>query len=103
MKIERKGQFSPWDIIAAAMAVLLLANFLLFGILCIAAIGMAFDPVLAFLTGVELLLGLVVLLPAKRLKVKKLWRRLLIAGVVCNALIVVFLCAAVILMLAAWR
>ncbi len=99
MKVERKGSFSLWDIMAAGLSVLLLGNFLLFGILCIADMGTAFDPVLAFLTGVELLLGLCLLLPAKRLGVKRLWRRLLIAGAVCNALIVVFFCTAVFLLL----
>ncbi len=103
MKVERKGVGGPWNIAAAVMAVFLLGNFLLFCGFCIFALGMAFDPTLAFLTGAELLLGLALVFLMRKKEVKKLWRRLLFAGIACNFLIIAFLCVTVFIMLAVWQ
>lgn len=102
MKAEQKRQFSLWDILAAGLSVWLLVNFLLFCVLLLISLETAFDPVLAFLTGVQLLLGLCLLFPAKRLQVRRPLRKLLLAGVICNALVVLFFCGTVFLLLSSW-
>lgn len=99
---EKKLLSSGWDIAAAVLSVLLLANFLGFLIVCFAAIGLAFDPVEFMITGIFLLLGIGFLPVAKRKCVSRLWKRLLWAGLIGNGLIVLFICVMFAVMLSVW-
>lgn len=103
MKGKRSVKMGPWDIAAAVLAVLLLANFLGFVIVCFVAIGLAFDPVEFMVTGIFLLLGILFLPLAKRKCGSRLWKRLLWAGVIANTLIVLFLCVLFMAMLSVWQ
>lgn len=91
-----------WDIVMAVLAVLLLANFLGFLIVCLAAIGLAFDPAAVMVTGIFLLLGVGFLPLAKRKCASRLWKRLLWAGLIGNGLIVLFLGVTFAVMLSVW-
>jgi len=102
VKEKKNAKMGPWDIAAAVLAVLLLANFLGFVIVCFVAIGLAFDPVEFMVTGIFLLLGILFLPLAKRKCGSRLWKRLLWAGVIADTLIVLFLCGVFAVMLAAW-
>lgn len=99
---EKKLFSSGWDIAEAVLAVLLLANFLGFVIVCLVAIGLAFDPVEFMITGIFLLLGILFLPLAKRKCSSRLWKRLLWAGLIGNGLIVLFICVMFAAMLSVW-
>ncbi len=103
MNKTEKIFLSPWDIASAVMAMLLLANFLVFAIVCAAAIEIAFDLVEMMVTGVLLLLGLILLPLARKYDRSKIWKRLLLAGVIGNGLIVLCFCAAFAVLIAAWQ
>ncbi len=103
MKEKRSVKMGPWDVAAAVAAGLLLTNFLVYVIVCAAAIGMAFDLVEIMVTGVLLLLGLVLLPLERKYGRSKLWKRLLLAGVIGNGLIVLCFCAVFVIMIAAWQ
>ncbi len=103
MKKRVSVKTGPWDIAAAVLSVLLLANFLGFLIVCLAAFGLAFDPAELMVTGVFLFLGIAFLPLAKRKCVSRLWKRLLWAGLIGNGLIVLFICVVFAVMLSVWQ
>ncbi len=102
MKRKKLGIASPWDIPAAVGAVLLFGNFAVFVALLITAMGRVFlEPVVAIVTAALLLAGILCHLVTRR-KTGKLWRRLLLAAIAANLLIVAFYVLATILMVLAW-
>ena len=102
MTMKKLGIKSRWDIAPAVLAVLLYGNFLVFLVLCAAAVGLVFlEPVVPVLTAVLLLLGIACHLATRR-RTSKLWRRLLLGSIAANFLIVVFFVIAVWVMMAAW-
>lgn len=103
MKERQSVKMGPWDIAAAVLSVLLLVNFLGFLITCIAAIGLALDPVGIMVTGIFLFLGMLFLPLAKRKCSSRLWKRLLWAGVIGNGLIILFFCVVFGAMLLMWQ
>lgn len=96
------GIETPWDIAAAVLFVLLAGNFLVSVVLAFTAMGLIFlEPAPAVATAALLLLGILCHLATRR-RTARLWRRLLLAGIAANFLIVAFFVLAAALMLAAW-
>lgn len=92
MKEQNSKKFTLADLVAAAASVVLGLNFIAFLILSLPAIGASFDPVLAIVTAILLIVGLIVRLILKRFEVSKLWRRILLGTIICNFLIIVVFC-----------
>ncbi len=91
MKEERRKMEKVMTVITAVLAVMLLAVFLVFCLMLFVDSSLPADgPVLGMFSGIVLLLGIAALLLIPKRKVSRLWRRLLIAGIVCNVLVILF-------------
>lgn len=97
------GIKTPWDIAPAVLSFLLYGNFVVFVVLCVAAIGLVFiEPAVAVATAILLLLGIACHFATRRRSVK-LWRRLLLGGIAANFLITAFYVLIFAMMLLAWQ
>lgn len=93
---------SAWDIAAGVVAGLLLLNFAVETVLFFAMTGVIFlNPGPAYTTAGLLLAGMLWYLAFGR-KLSKFWRRLLLAGILCNLALVAFFLLGVVAMTVAW-
>lgn len=93
---------SAWDIAAGVAAGLLLLNFIVETVLFFAMTGVIFlNPGPAYATAGLLLAGMLGYLAFGK-KFSKLWRRLLLAGVLCNLALVAFFLLGIVAMTVAW-
>lgn len=93
---------SAWDIASGIVAGLLLLNFIVETVLFFAMTGVVFlNPGPAYTTAGLLLAGMLGYLIFGR-KLSKLWRRLLLAGVLSNLALVAFFLLGVVAIAAAW-
>lgn len=96
------GIKSRWDIVPAALSVLLYINFIVFIVLLFAATGVLFlYSAPSLLTGGLLIAAIITHLVTNR-KSSKLWRRLLLGGIAANLMIILFFVLTVVVMMAAW-
>lgn len=89
-----------WGMTTGAVAIILLLNFLAVVVLFVTGTELLLEPAAGIVAAVLILFGLLAGFFAKRRGVGKLWRRLLIASIAVNFLIIAYYCAAVILILA---
>lgn len=96
------GINSRWDIVPAALSVLLYINFIVFIVLLFAATGVLFLYSAPSLLTAGLLIAAIITHLVTNRKSSKLWRRLLLGGIAANLMIILFFVLTVVVMMAAW-